>query len=339
MAITAYTGTPGSGKSYALVQDVILPALLAGRRVVGNVAGCSNDRFQAYGGGGKVLGEYVAFEGKDALERAFFPTEDEPEGKTVRGGDLLVFDELRLTFPKRGSLLNPDFEAFLRWHRHLASDGVATDVVLCSQLIGDVHPDIRGLVERSYRFRKLSAVGLSKAYAYSVFEGSEQKTKYRDGNGRFRKEIFDLYKSYDVEGDDVSELKTDKRASAFGKLQWGIAAVTLLAIPLGAWGMVRFLFPEPEGPALGEAIDPAALASAPSVVAAVPQLSSFRIVGYVMGNGEPVVILSDDQGTTRIEPARAFEFRNGRPVKGELDGLQVIARDRIEPQGEFAEEF
>ena len=37
MSITAYTGLPGSGKTYGVVQHVIVPALQAGRRVVTNI--------------------------------------------------------------------------------------------------------------------------------------------------------------------------------------------------------------------------------------------------------------------------------------------------------------
>lgn len=37
MAISAYVGVPGSGKSYEVVKSVILPAIKSGRRVVSNI--------------------------------------------------------------------------------------------------------------------------------------------------------------------------------------------------------------------------------------------------------------------------------------------------------------
>ena len=39
MAINAYTGLMGSGKTYEVVSSVVLPALLKGRRVVSNIEG------------------------------------------------------------------------------------------------------------------------------------------------------------------------------------------------------------------------------------------------------------------------------------------------------------
>ena len=48
MAINAYTGLMGSGKSYEVVENVILPALAAGRRVVTNVANLQIDQINEY---------------------------------------------------------------------------------------------------------------------------------------------------------------------------------------------------------------------------------------------------------------------------------------------------
>ena len=43
MAISAYVGVPGSGKSYEVVKSVILPAIATGRRVVSNVYGLDKE--------------------------------------------------------------------------------------------------------------------------------------------------------------------------------------------------------------------------------------------------------------------------------------------------------
>lgn len=42
MAISAYIGIPGSGKSYEAVCNVIIPAFTSGRRVVTNIYGLQN---------------------------------------------------------------------------------------------------------------------------------------------------------------------------------------------------------------------------------------------------------------------------------------------------------
>lgn len=44
MAISAYIGIPGSGKSYEAVCNVIIPAFTSGRRVVTNIYGLQKDK-------------------------------------------------------------------------------------------------------------------------------------------------------------------------------------------------------------------------------------------------------------------------------------------------------
>lgn len=44
MAISAYIGIPGSGKSYEAVYNVIIPAFTSGRRVVTNIYGLQKDK-------------------------------------------------------------------------------------------------------------------------------------------------------------------------------------------------------------------------------------------------------------------------------------------------------
>lgn len=48
MAISAYVGVPGSGKSYEVVSNVIIPAFMKGRRIVTNLYGISQDKINAY---------------------------------------------------------------------------------------------------------------------------------------------------------------------------------------------------------------------------------------------------------------------------------------------------
>jgi putative phage-related membrane protein len=48
MAISAYVGVPGSGKSYEVVKSVILPAIATGRRVVSNVYGLDKEKIHQY---------------------------------------------------------------------------------------------------------------------------------------------------------------------------------------------------------------------------------------------------------------------------------------------------
>mgnify|MGYP001216094168 CR=1 FL=1 len=334
MAITAYTGPPGAGKSYAMVSQVIVDGLAKGRRVVTNIEGLSPEKARAYVARKHKLplsevGQLVLFEGRQALEAGFFPTgEISDEHTFIKGGDLLVFDEWKLVFPVRGQT-PPEchVEAFLRWHRHLVDEaGRASDVVIGTQLITDIHRDYRGLVERSYKFKNLKGVGLRKGYVADCYEGHTQPKggSYRTINGRYKPEIFELYQSYSTEG-EASEEQTDSRAMLFGKSIIVFVVLGLIVVAAALYFIVGFFGRASAGPAEAAPRSPAETARP---VSARPT-SPYRIVGHMVGDSGVRVIIGDDRGTLRVMRPDGFQFDNGRPVSGWIDGVEVVAKDRL----------
>lgn len=79
MSITVYTGLLGSGKSYEAVKNVILPALLLGRRVVTNIAGLNQELCYEYlvkqGHDRSKFGTVQVVTNERVLEPSFFPGE------------------------------------------------------------------------------------------------------------------------------------------------------------------------------------------------------------------------------------------------------------------------
>lgn len=335
MAITFFGGPPGAGKSYALVEQVIVPGVMAGRRVLTNVAGVDPDKVFRYcaerSEDPSQLGQVVLFDGRQATQPGFFPTEEiDDAGTFVKGGDLIVFDEWRLYWPRRGSLPSPDLEPFLRWHRHLVNgNGIACDVAIASQLATDVHQDFRGLIERSYKFKKLKAVGLNKAYAWDVFEGHLQPKggAYDKGNGTYKDEITALYSSYATSG-KAMELATDKRATIFKS--WLIYAIAagLIAFGVSAWFVWDFFSPKPSQPATDTlpAIKPHPSYPTAQGVASVPAPPSepeWSIAGYFDAPSGLKIVLRSRAGHTRIVGPGGFNFEDRRPVFGFVDGKRV----------------
>lgn len=340
MAITAYTGRPGAGKSYALVEQVIVPAVAAGRRVLTNIEGVQPDKVAAHciaeGCDPDKVGSVLIFDGQKALEPGFFPTESISDENTfVKGGDLLVFDEWRLYFPQRGKMPNDDLEPFLRWHRHLTDDnGVACDIVIGTQLITDLHRDFRGLCHRSYKFRKLDAVGAAKSYAYHVYEGHLQPKgeHYSVGSGRYRPEIFALYKSYSGNANG-QEKATDGRAAFFTKGVYAGGVVAVLLIVAGGWYSYRW-FTAPaeavEKPRGAPAAPVAQLGQAQSPIAA-PAPVAARIVGHMVTLEGVRVVVDLGGGVIRTVGPDNFQFdMQGRPVSGFVDGVRVERQDRFQ---------
>lgn len=339
MAVTVYCGPPGSGKSYALVSQVIVPAVMAGRRVLTNVEGVKPDEIVKYcrvnGTDPYNVGSVVLFEGHEALGRGFWPTQEIPDSDTVvKGGDLIVFDEWKLYFPKRGALPTPDLEPFLRWHRHLTNDaGVACDVAIGTQLATDVHGDFRGLIERSYKFRKLKAVGLDRGYRWEAFEGHLQPKGggYQVGNGLFKPEIFALYSSYSAAAKG-NELGTDKRATILNGWLIGAGLLVIALVGGGLYGALGFFTAEEvvAAPIADPAASPTVSASGAPAVAPVPSGGRFRIVGQVLGDRGVRVVLASSDGVIRQARPDTFIFEDDRPVSGTFEGAPVKADEQVQ---------
>ncbi|STG73580.1 phage-related membrane protein [Escherichia coli] len=60
MAITAYIGVPGSGKSYEVVKSVIIPAVASGRRIVSNIYGLNHEAIIQYCYKNKLISDDIS---------------------------------------------------------------------------------------------------------------------------------------------------------------------------------------------------------------------------------------------------------------------------------------
>jgi zona occludens toxin len=112
MAISVYTGLQGSGKSYEVVSEVIVPAIAQGRRVVTNVDGISDELIREYAAQKykvdfEKLGSVVHVTNGDVFETKFFPYYDsKKESHTdtvVQPGDLVCIDEAWRFWPATGA--------------------------------------------------------------------------------------------------------------------------------------------------------------------------------------------------------------------------------------------
>ncbi|MGL6044886.1 MAG: zonular occludens toxin domain-containing protein, partial [Vogesella sp.] len=155
MAINAYVGLQGSGKSFEVVSSVILDAVFQGRRVVTNVAGINEDRIHEYlvnkrEADAEKLGQIIHVENDRILQPQFFPDEEKPELESVvLGGDLVAIDEAWRFWGTDSGKLTHEHMQFFRMHRHYvhAQTAVACDVVLMTQDITGLHRSVKNVVE------------------------------------------------------------------------------------------------------------------------------------------------------------------------------------------------
>lgn len=171
MALSLYCGIMGSGKSYELVSQVVLPALKDGRRVVTNIEGLDPDKISHFLD--KDVHDLLVFvSDTDPLEPSFWYHPETNKTATTQPGDLLVLDEAWRMFPA-GDKLDPAILEYFRKHRHYTdASGVATDIALAFQLFTDIHRALRGVAAVTVETRKMTMLGRPKNYRVRIYEGA-----------------------------------------------------------------------------------------------------------------------------------------------------------------------
>ncbi len=320
MAVMAYVGEPGSGKTYEVVTEVVLPALREGRRVVSNIRGLHFDEMKAYlmvecGVLESGIGELHLVDVEDPGKPEFFYTETNP-GAVVRPGDLVVLDECWRWFGK-GMPINKAMFEFFRMHRqYVDAKGVSCDVVLISQSIQDIDRKVLVVIEKHFRMEKYKAFGSKTRYSVEMFNGykvsgnARVRMLARKYNARF----FPFYSSYAGKGGDEREV--DKRFNIW-KSPFFLVAVpcALVIVALGIWGVFRFLtVGKPPKPAATASQDKGGTSPPQSTaLKPVPVISEWRSVGVVTREGKQLFVV-EQEGRYR------FMFD---PPDYRIDGLDV----------------
>lgn len=228
MTISAYVGLPGHGKSYGVVENVILPAIKSGRRVLTNIP-MNKDA-------------WISQTGAFPEEFEIKAIADDPAwwDKNNVAGSVIVLDELYKLWPSGMTAKNirESDKLLLAEHRHLVDEnGLSTEIVFVTQDLSQIASFARCLVETTYRVVKLTKLGLEKKYRVDVFTGavtghSPPKSKLDTQIfSSYKKEIYALYKSHtkSISGLAGNETRTDQRFKVFGGVSVKIAIFAMLA--------------------------------------------------------------------------------------------------------------
>jgi len=338
MAINAYCGVMGSGKSFEVVSGPLLDAVVAGRRVVTNIDGVNEELIHDYlhekrGIPGDRLGEIVHVRTDDLLQDKFFPVEVEGAGGAtvtpgfVKPGDLVVVDEAWKLW-STDKKISKEHMNFFRMHRHFVHEetGVACDVILMIQSIGDLHRSVKAVVELSFRMTKLKSVGMSGSYRVEMYETAKQTAGTKTGTfvKRYKPEIFPLYKSY--AGSGGNESVVDKRQNIFArKSLWFIAFGVIAMMICGGWGMWHFFHPAIKASRIQvKGAGKIAVSNEP----VAPEIhgprtsDEWRIVGSYRSEGMSFVVLVDAANHLRVESPSEFMGR-GVSMVGTVEGQRV----------------
>lgn len=215
MSIVAYTGLPGAGKSYGVMENVILPALKQGRTIWTNVPlnlEAISEQFPA--------GNVEIFDHKEISERPAWLLD------TVPPGCVFVLDEVAKVWKQgaRASNVPEEWITFLTEHRHrVGEDGFSQEVVLVMQDLGQTANFVRELVEKTFIAKKMDAVGAKNRFKVDVYDGAIKGQKGPESQkinklyGKYKPEVYALYKSHTQSQTDGAglEQKADSRGSVW----------------------------------------------------------------------------------------------------------------------------
>lgn len=245
MSIVGYSGLPGSGKSYGVVENVVIPALEAGRHIITNIPlklGRLSDDYPQ--------GKVTMFDNKEAEDDpTFFDLERHPAGV------IWIIDEAWRFWKSGMKATNiPQCQKeFFTEHRHnVGPDGRTNEIVLVTQDLAQLCAFVRGLVEETYRAVKLTAIGQKNKYRVDVFMGAATGQKpgkpMRQLYGSYKPEIYQYYKSHTRNKTDFAagmEEKADDRANVLKHplIKFGIPLAVLIMVA-GVWKAVAYFSPE-----------------------------------------------------------------------------------------------
>ena len=341
MPINAYTGLMGSGKSFECVVSVILPALVAGRRVVTNVDGIDNDACRAYcaekfGIELAQLGQVIHCKNEDLNSANFLPHGTDAQ-TLCQAGDMVCIDEA-WRFWGTDCKIPKEHAIFFREHRHYVDPltKVSCDLVLMVQDITDLHRQLRVVVELSFRTTKIKSLGLNKIYRVEMWEGYKLTAKARVSveNKKYDPQIFPLYSSY--VGGKGKELQVDKRQNILNsKKLWAMVLGMVALGGVSLYGVMHFFDPSryDKKDAAKVQAKAGSAAQVGSVPLSAPQPGKaaaesvseiWRITGTYQLGDQTYVVLANSLGRVRLEHPSAFQNK-GLTMVGEVDGERVMA--------------
>ena len=246
MPVHGYFGAPGSGKSYELVNTVMVEGVRAGRVIYHNISGIDPDAWAVEFGCDPASIRQVNDDW--FVDDSNFPANDDEFAAGVgvlKGGELIICDEATTIFPRgtgRNSVVSPRLDSFLRKHRHFvgpctAIDGgtsiLATDIYVATQDHQSIHSTLLHLMSLRLDFEELKSVFGKNAYKATVYKSHRATKANRHKKPMLRRtnaKGFARYHSF-AGGEDADIAKTEKSAEVWNwKTKVGAALIPVAVI-------------------------------------------------------------------------------------------------------------
>lgn len=248
MAIICYAGLPGAGKSYSVIENIVLRALSARRHVVHNLVL-------------KIPALQVAADPQDG--KPFDVTaylHELPDKATAaqvvelaRPGAVIVLDEVWQYWPAgiKANEVPPAELEFFKKHRHRVcpETGHASEICIIDQDPQTGVPAfLRSLIDLTYIHRKLDKVGAKGKFKVDVYSQAQSVLKpsksalVRSLIGTYKPQVWNCYVSHtgNTKGDGPGlEQAPDARANVWKSWPVRAAVLAALAVPFLIYLSVR----------------------------------------------------------------------------------------------------
>lgn len=333
MPISAYVGLPRHGKSYGVVENVIIPACEAGRHIVTNIPLETAELTKRYP---KTSIQQIASDIKATDIPASCPH-----------GSLIILDECWRWWPSGLSANKvPAHEnEFFTQHGHkVGANGKSNEIVLVTQDLSQIAIFIRALVEQTFRVTKLTAIGSKDRYRVDVYEGAvtgqkpPESRRIRQMYGKYKAEVYALYQSHTQSqtGSAGDETKSDDRGNMLKgwRVKLSIAAIPL-AIVFAVVAMLNLKsFADNAGKKDGETSqgqNPAELSQAspgqtlPSEPPQPMESSRWRLTGRIIINEVVYFLVDSNNGSRKVPLANCNRDDDLLNWKCSVDGEIVAA--------------
>ncbi|MBC8283226.1 MAG: hypothetical protein H8E32_05375 [Nitrospinae bacterium] len=188
MSVYLFEGLQGSGKSFHIVKEIIVPALHKNRPVFHNLPlhpeiiemnedlVCQTAPLLT-----EIDGEFIRNLPFENTEEKGFPL----------NGAVIVIDEIQDHFVSTEAMWSKEMLKFFAMHRHFH-----LDIVIGTQDKGNINRVIRNFVKYHWHFDKLDRFGHKNSYRIDYFQKNDEEP-YRSTFEKFNKKYFEYYDSYD----------------------------------------------------------------------------------------------------------------------------------------------
>ena len=186
MALNFYCGSPGAGKSYHVVKEVVVTALLNGKNIITNLPLKMGEIHKAF----PQLVEqnnYVRIINDEQVRDIHKIVDNDKYA-----GWIIIIDEAHNYWPSNEAMKDEDFKSWLSQHRHKMQN-----IVMITQDFTNINKFVRSMVQERYEFEKNESRGSEKSYMQDFFL-KQSKKKVDRKICKYNPEYFKFYRSHDV---------------------------------------------------------------------------------------------------------------------------------------------